>query len=123
MKRTRLFGWLRWATILVALALAAFAIVAIRSLREPVLRAAGWALVVNNESAAPADIIVLTIDSDGAGALEAADLVRLGNRKKHTASAFFALFGAQECPLCRHKYSLFNALAWMRHVWGHLGEQ
>jgi uncharacterized SAM-binding protein YcdF (DUF218 family) len=82
MKRTRLFGWLRWATILVALALAAFAIVAIRSLREPVLRAAGWALVVNNESAAPADIIVLTIDSDGAGALEAADLVQSGVSKR-----------------------------------------
>ena len=43
---------------LVALALAAFAIVAIRSLREPLLRAAGWALVVNNEPVAPAEIIV-----------------------------------------------------------------
>ena len=82
MKRTRLFGWPRLATILAALALAAFAIVAIRSLREPVLRAAGWALVVNNEPAAPADIIVLTIDSGGAGALEAADLVRSGVSKR-----------------------------------------
>ena len=74
MKQTRFFGWPRWATILLTLALAAFAIVAIRSLREPVLRAAGWALVVNNEPVAPADIIVLTIDSGGAGALKAADL-------------------------------------------------
>ena len=82
MKWTRLFGWPRWATILVALALAAFTIVAIRSLREPVLRAAGWALVVNNEPVAAADIIVLSIDSDGAGALEAADLVQSGVSKR-----------------------------------------
>jgi hypothetical protein len=67
---------------LLTLALAAFAIVAIRSLREPVLRAAGLALVVNNEPVAPADIIVLTIDSGGAGALEAADLVQSGVSKR-----------------------------------------
>jgi hypothetical protein len=82
MKQTRFFGWPRWATILLTLALAAFAIVAIRSLREPVLRAAGLALVVNNEPVAPADIIVLTIDSGGAGALEAADLVQSGVSKR-----------------------------------------
>src|SRR5258706_11425949 len=67
--------WPRWAAILVVVALAAFAIVAVRSLREPVLRAAGWALVVN-EQVAPADIIVVSLDSGGAGALEAADLVQ-----------------------------------------------
>jgi hypothetical protein len=55
--------------------MAAFAIVGIRSLREPVLRAAGWVLVVN-EPVSSADIIVLTLDSGGAGALEAADLVQ-----------------------------------------------
>ena len=63
------------------LALAAFAIVAIRSLREPILRAAGWALVVN-EPVASADIIVLSLDSGGAGALEAADLVQSGVSKR-----------------------------------------
>jgi hypothetical protein len=67
--------------ILVVLALAAFAIVAIRSLREPVLRAAGWALVVN-DPVTPADIIVLSLDSAGAGALEAADLVQSGISKR-----------------------------------------
>src|SRR5882757_185165 len=66
-----------WAPILVMVALAAFAIVAVRSLREPILRAAGWALVVD-EPVAPADIIVVSLDSDGAGALEAADLVQSG---------------------------------------------
>jgi hypothetical protein len=67
----------RWIPILVVLALA-FAIVSIRSFREPVLRAAGWALVVNEPPVAPADIIALTLDSGGAGALEAADLVQRG---------------------------------------------
>jgi hypothetical protein len=81
MKRGMIFRWPRWALILLALALAAFAIVGIRSLREPVLRAAGWALVLN-ESVAPADMIVLSLDSEGAGALEAADLVQSGISKQ-----------------------------------------
>jgi hypothetical protein len=58
MQRTRLFGWPSGATILVALAWAAFAIVAIRSLREPFLRAAGWALVVS-EPVAPSETIAI----------------------------------------------------------------
>src|SRR5271154_3950516 len=82
MKQTRLFGWPRGTTIAMALALAAFAIVAIRSLSEPVLRAAGRALVVNSEPVGPADVVVLTIDSNGAGALEAADLVQRGLSKR-----------------------------------------
>ena len=71
----------RWVPILMVLALSAFAIVAIRYFRQPVLRAAGWALVVN-QPVAPADIIVLSLDSDGAGALEAADLVQSGISKR-----------------------------------------
>src|SRR5712691_5795575 len=67
----------RWVPILVVVALATVAIVAVRPLREPVLRAAGWALVVN-EPVAPADLIVVSPDSGGAGALEAADLVQSG---------------------------------------------
>jgi len=70
-----------WAAILVALALAAFAIAAIRPVQESVLRVAGWALL-ENEQVAPADIIVLTLDSGGAGALEAADLVQSGVSKR-----------------------------------------
>src|ERR1700728_2319033 len=76
-KWSAIFRWPRWAPILAVLALAGFAI----SLREPVLRAAGWALVLN-EPVVSADIIVLTIDSDGAGALEAADLVQSGISKR-----------------------------------------
>jgi hypothetical protein len=62
-------------------ALATFAIAAVRSLRESVLRTAGWALVVN-EPVVPADIIVLSVDSGPAGALEAADLVQSGISKR-----------------------------------------
>ena len=80
MKTRMIFSWPMWTPILVVVALAAFAIVAIPSLREPVLRAAGWALVVN-EPVASADIIVLSLDSGGAGALEAADLVQSGLSK------------------------------------------
>jgi hypothetical protein len=63
--------------MLIVVAVAAAAIVAARSVREPILRAAGWALVVN-EPLAPADIIVISLDAGGAGALQAADLVQSG---------------------------------------------
>jgi hypothetical protein len=56
---------------------AAAAIVAVPSVREPILRAAGWALAAN-EPIAPADIIVVSLSSGGAGVLEAADLVQSG---------------------------------------------
>jgi hypothetical protein len=63
--------------LLLVLALVAGTIVAVPAVREPVLRAAGWALVVN-EPLGVADIIVISLDSGGAGALEAADLVKSG---------------------------------------------
>ena len=63
--------------MLIVVALAAAAILAVRSVREPVLRAAGGMLVID-ESAVPADIIVISPDSGGAGALQAADLVHNG---------------------------------------------
>ena len=46
-------------------------------LRKPLLRAAGWALVAG-DPIERADIIVVTSDADGAGVLEAADLVQAG---------------------------------------------
>ena len=63
--------------MLIAVALAAAGILAMPIVHEPLLRAAGWLLVVN-EPVAPADIIVLAPDSGGAGALQAADLVHGG---------------------------------------------
>ena len=71
----------RLAVISVVLALAVLSIVAIRPFREAVLRAAGWALVVD-EPIAPADIIVLSVDSGPAGALEAEDLIQSGISKR-----------------------------------------
>ena len=67
----------RWVPILVVVALATATIVAVPPVREPVLRAAGWALIVN-EPVGPADIIVIVPDLGGAGVLEAADLVQSG---------------------------------------------
>ena len=81
MKRRRIFGWSGWVLILAALALIAAAIAAVRPLRETALRAAGWALVLD-QPVGPADVIVLSIDSGGAGALEAADLVHSGVAKR-----------------------------------------
>ena len=71
----------KWALIPAAAAVAAAAIVAFPFTGKPVLRAAGWALVVN-EPVTPADIIVVALDSGGAGALEAADLVQSGIAKR-----------------------------------------
>ena len=57
--------------------MAAFAAAAVTPFRDAVLRAAGWALVID-EPIAPAEIIVLSLDSGGAGALEATDLIQAG---------------------------------------------
>ena len=46
--------------------------------RRYILRSAGRLLVVQEPSVKSADIIVVAIDADGAGALEAADLVHRG---------------------------------------------
>ena len=71
----------KWPLILMVLVFGAFATVAISPLRVPVLRAAGWALVAD-DSVTSADIIVVSLDSDGAGALETADLVHDGVSKR-----------------------------------------
>jgi len=61
--------------LLVALVSAASLCVAL--IRRSILRAVGWALVVNDHIET-ADIIVVALDANGAGALEAADLVHSG---------------------------------------------
>jgi hypothetical protein len=63
--------------IAVVIILAIAPVVAVPSIRDAVLRAAGWALVLE-EPVAQADAIVVSLDSGGAGALEAADLVQSG---------------------------------------------
>src|SRR5215471_2644895 len=71
----------KWLLILIAVALGAFAILAASPLREPVLRAAGWALVAN-DPVTSADIIVVSLDAGGTGALETSDLVHDGVSKR-----------------------------------------
>lgn len=68
------------ALVLVGLA-AAGLLLGIPGLRERLLRAAGEFLV-QSDPAVPADIIVIATDADGAGVLEAADLVREGISKR-----------------------------------------
>jgi hypothetical protein len=73
---------LKWgASTLIVVALALATVATVPSIRVAVLGAAGRALVVN-EPVGPADIIVLSLDSGGAGALEAADLARSGIAKQ-----------------------------------------
>src|SRR6476469_5699810 len=71
------FRWSWRARAGVAVALVLSVIATVPALREPVLRAAGRALVVA-DAVAPADVVVVSLDSGGAGALEAADLVHGG---------------------------------------------
>jgi hypothetical protein len=78
MNATRGTRRLVWALIPLLIVLASLAVLlAVPPLRILVLRAAGWALVVN-EPVAPADIIVVSLASESAGPLEAADLVQSG---------------------------------------------
>jgi hypothetical protein len=62
----------QWAAGLLLLMLVSAASLGIAAIRRSILRAAGWALVVN-DPIEPADTIVVALDADGAGALEAAD--------------------------------------------------
>jgi len=66
----------RWAGLMLVVVFVGAGI-GVAAIRRPILRAAGWALVVN-EHVEPADVIVLNLDADGAGVLEAADLVHSG---------------------------------------------
>lgn len=83
--------WPKWILILVVVAALA-ATVAARFFREPLLRAAGRALVAT-ETIAPADLIVVSLDSRGAGALEAANLVESGISKR--VAVFMAPLGEE----------------------------
>jgi hypothetical protein len=69
--------WPRWGSMLIVVGLVAATIVAVPPVWHPVLQAAGWALVAS-EPVAPADIVIISADSAGAGALQAADLVHSG---------------------------------------------
>jgi hypothetical protein len=65
----------RRSRILLATGVIVLAVVVSGVFRRPILRSAGWLLVIE-EPMHPADVIVITSDAAGAGVLEAADLVR-----------------------------------------------
>jgi hypothetical protein len=67
----------RWAGVLLLIVLLGVAGSVVSAIRRPILRAAGWALVVNERIEA-ADVIVLASNEDFAGMLEVADLVHGG---------------------------------------------
>ncbi len=69
--------WSRGVRLAVGLLLVVAAAVGVPTIREPMLRAAGRALVFD-ESVEPADLVVIPVDAGGSGVLEAADLVRRG---------------------------------------------
>jgi len=67
----------RWLRVLIAIAVLGIACASIPVIRKGILRAAGHALVADDD-VARADIIVVATGADGAGVLEAADLVHGG---------------------------------------------
>jgi len=67
-------GWQGYGAALISLTLAAACAVVIVPVRTSLLRAMGRFLVAS-DPLRHADVIVLSVDSDGAGVLEAADLV------------------------------------------------
>jgi len=69
--------WSRRVRLAVVLVLVGAVVVGVLAVREPILRAAGWALVFD-EPVEPADIVVVPVAAGGTGVLEAADLVRSG---------------------------------------------
>jgi hypothetical protein len=70
----------RWTRSVLVVLLAA-ASVGVYTIRRPILRAAGWALVVN-EQVESADVIVVAVDVDGAGVIEASDLIHSGMARR-----------------------------------------
>jgi uncharacterized SAM-binding protein YcdF (DUF218 family) len=80
--------------IVAAIAVLGVVLAALLAGRHAILRAAGWMLVAD-DPIQPADVIVLAIDSGGAGVLEAADLVRSG------ISSRVALFGGPADEITR----------------------
>lgn len=80
--------------VLVVVLLGAAAGISISATRRPILRAAGWALVVNDRIE-PADTIVVSLEADGAGVLEAADLINSGMARR------VAIFTGYPDPVAR----------------------
>lgn len=70
------FRWRRWSRSLLVVVLLGL-VSGVPAIRDPILRAVGWALVVD-EPVEPADIIVVPQWAGSGGAIDAADLVHSG---------------------------------------------
>ena len=68
----------QWIRILAVVGLSSLIAIGVPAIRRHILRSAGWALVHSDQPAKSADIIVVGVSADGAGTLEAADLVHNG---------------------------------------------
>jgi hypothetical protein len=66
-----------WAGVGLLVILVGATAVGTPAIRRAILRAAGWALVAGDRIE-PADVIVVALDAEGAGVLEAADLLHSG---------------------------------------------
>src|SRR5262245_29202334 len=80
--RQRRHGWpetmtWRWRSALAVTTLSVALLIGVVTMRQPILRAAGWALVVD-ETIEPADVVVIGSEAGAAGVLEAVDLLRGG---------------------------------------------
>jgi hypothetical protein len=97
-------AWLVAASCLLCL----LALAVVPPITRQLLRAAGWALVAE-DSVAPADVIVIAVDADGAGVLEASDLTRRGLSRR------VAVFSDPPSPVdrefLRRGVPYFNAAA------------
>ena len=80
--------WKRRVGIASAILLVSFLVAFVPAIRTYVLRSAGRALVLGQHSTTRADIIIVAIDADGAGVLEAADLVAKGVAARVAAPDF-----------------------------------
>ena len=71
----------RWMRVLLTVGLIAGIAASVPAVREPMMRALGSALIVEDPFEV-VDVIVVSVDADGAGVLEAADLVKRGVAKR-----------------------------------------
>jgi hypothetical protein len=68
---------IRWPWLIVLIALIAIICLGVPAIRSSMLRGAGWILVAN-DPVQSADVIVIAVDADGSGTLEASDLFHSG---------------------------------------------
>src|SRR5215471_2420253 len=68
----------RWFPMVALLFVVSAVVISVASFRNQILRSAGWALVLRDQPIKSADIIVVSMEADGNGVLEASDLVKSG---------------------------------------------